>query len=181
MTRLWTPRWLTTLTVAVLLLPACGDSSVDVADTTLPPAASTTTTADIVAKIANTTTADTATTIAAPVFSGWILAARGAFGVGRTSYEATNPHNNESPLQVAVYYPAVTAGFRVEPDAPPDASAGPYPVIIGVDNQALFAPHLASHGFVVLAMHTQAPTEEVDTPSELSSALGAAFGRFGRH
>jgi predicted dienelactone hydrolase len=74
---------------------------------------------------------------------------------------------------VDAYYPAVNPDSEVVRAAPPDASDGPYPVIIGVDNLAMFGPHLASHGFVLLAVKTQAPTEEVDTPLELSSALDA--------
>ncbi|MBN2471895.1 MAG: alpha/beta fold hydrolase [Anaerolineae bacterium] len=100
----------------------------------------------------------------------------GPYGVG--ALEITIPGEEgtagrEAPLNATVWYPAdpdaegEVAGYRVGlfmlegralQDAPPDASGGPYPLVIfshgsgGMRFQSLYlTEHLASHGFVVIA------------------------------
>ena len=158
-------RWFVLCALVVLLASACGEPASDGAASTLTPGST--------VAVAATTTTVAATTTAAAASDGWDLAELGPYGMGTTFFEATNPFDGERPLRVTAFYPAVTPSTRPEPDAPPDLSDKPYPVVVGAYNDSIFGPHFASHGFVLLAVETQAPTEEVDSPLELSAALDA--------
>lgn len=115
-----------------------------------------------------------ATTTTVPVPDATALAERGPHGVGKASYETDNPVQDGRPLRIAVYYPAQSVASTYEVDASPDTTGAPYPVVMGVEQMGLvMGPHLASHGFVFLAVGTNAVSEEVDTPREFSAALDA--------
>jgi predicted dienelactone hydrolase len=96
---------------------------------------------------------------------------RGPFGVG--THEVTIPHRTR-PLKLAMWYPACLGDqpalttYEDGPikfygqalrDAPPDPHQAPYPLVLfshgssGTRYQSLFlTEHLASHGFVVMAV-----------------------------
>ncbi|MCB9450305.1 MAG: hypothetical protein H6672_02635 [Anaerolineaceae bacterium] len=76
-------------------------------------------------------------------------------------YPASNPEGLEEAIVYTFFTaaPAMTASGRALRDAEPDTSAGPYPLILlahgGYGSRFIapyYAEHLASHGFVVLAM-----------------------------
>ncbi len=67
-----------------------------------------------------------------------------------------------------VSYPALESGT----DVAPDLSGAPYPVVLGTAGMGLtVGSHLASHGFVFVALSDALETEEIDGPVEFSAAL----------
>jgi hypothetical protein len=84
------------------------------------------------------------------------------------------PDGDDEPLSVIAYYPAITEGSSATRgrDAEPDPSAAPYPVVLGNTNMAnVVGLHLASHGFVFLALSSPLVTEEVDGAIAFSGVL----------
>lgn len=93
------------------------------------------------------------------------LSEPGPYGVGITAL--TLPK-----LSGVAYYPAAAQGSEAARDAQPDSSAAPYPVVLGNLNMALLSgEHLASHGFVFLALMSPLTTEEVDGAVAFTSVL----------
>ena len=81
------------------------------------------------------------------------LSETGPYFSGRRAYTFVDTNRDGRKVEIDVWYPAVRPdGFTgtVARDAAPDLGGAPYPLILSsakVGN--LFAPHLASHGFVV--------------------------------
>ena len=81
------------------------------------------------------------------------LSETGPYFSGRRAYAFVDANRDGRKVEIDVWYPAVRPdGFTgtVVRDAAPDLGGAPYPLILSsakVGN--LFAPHLASHGFVV--------------------------------
>lgn len=98
------------------------------------------------------------------------LADPGPHGVGTASLSF--PNGDDEPLSVIAFYPAIAEGSSATRDAEPDPSAAPYPVVLGNTNMAeVVGLHLASHGFVFLALSTPLVTEEVDGAIAFSGVL----------
>jgi predicted dienelactone hydrolase len=103
-------------------------------------------------------------------------AAPGPYLVGatrRTLTRASSTTGLPRELDVVIWYPATTAAAAVSPDpvvlgaldVPPERAGGPYPVIMyspgigGVaTNSSFLNAHLASHGFVAIALSNPGTT-----------------------
>jgi len=86
------------------------------------------------------------------------LAAAGPYQVGiRRNILFTDPERAGREVTLTIWYPAgVTedTGLKENPDAAPDLSGAPYPLILSSTKVGfIFAPHLASHGFVVVGIN----------------------------
>jgi predicted dienelactone hydrolase len=80
------------------------------------------------------------------------LAEYGKYQVGTHSLTATDPSRENRQVDITIWYPAIlkTEGtIRVPfPDAEPDRSGAPYPLILSSTKMAdTLAPYLVSHGF----------------------------------
>lgn len=144
-----------------------------VTTTVVPPTATTTTEAP-----ATTTTAATTTTTSALAAAGAALGRPGPFGVGRVEFETGDAE--ERTVRVLVFYPADTGYSRPQADVAPDTSGAPYPVLLGDTSIGdVFGAHLASHGFVFLAVRNQTSwgmtlsTAMIDYPRDQMLALDA--------
>jgi len=99
--------------------------------------------------VASTTTRTVESVL--PRAVGVALAEPGEYGVGKREYTFVDPARQDREVIISAHYPAVTGGALAVPNAEPNVSAAPYPVVLGSDQMAnLTGPHLASHGFIVL-------------------------------
>lgn len=137
--------------ILMLTLAACGPSTVaaPTATETMPPATDAQATVTATATPLQPTAAPTVT----PPPTPFALAEPGPYFPGKRAYSFVDAKRNDRKVEVIVWYPAVKPdGFTgtVARDAAPALTAAPYPLLLGsakVGN--IFAPHLASHGFVV--------------------------------
>jgi predicted dienelactone hydrolase len=88
------------------------------------------------------------------------LAGPGPYQAGVRTFAFEDAGRDERAVGVTVWYPAVQpqdwTSSRAAPDADPDRSGAPYPLILGSAKVgSIFAPHLASHGFVVAGVNRQ--------------------------
>jgi predicted dienelactone hydrolase len=109
------------------------------------------------------------------------LAGPGPYQTGMRTFALEDAGRDERAVGVTVWYPAVQpqdwTSSRAAPDAEPDRSGAPYPLILGsakVGN--IFAPHLASHGFVVAGVNRQDSSDQwglwlIDYPLDILFAL----------
>jgi predicted dienelactone hydrolase len=82
----------------------------------------------------------------------------GFYKVGiRRNISFKDPDRGDREVSITVWYPAVVegkTGKTENPDAAVDISGAPYPLILSSSKVGfIFAPHLASHGFVVLGIN----------------------------
>ena len=179
-------RWVA-LAIALLLVAGCGGQA---ADTTTTAASTTTTVAQSVTTATvpvTTTTVPTATTTAtaasttttsALAAGGAALGVPGPCGVGQTNLTTRDAAREDRRVWVQAFYPAGTESSTPQEDAAPDTSGAPYPVVLGdASIGADLGPHLASHGFVFLAVRGQSSwgttlsTDMIDYPLDQMVAL----------
>jgi predicted dienelactone hydrolase len=164
---------------AVLLAAGCGGQA---ADTTTTVVQSVTTTSVPVITTAvpatSATAASSTTTISALAAGGAALGAPGSYGVGQTDLATRDAAREDRRVWVQVFYPAETDSSTPQVDAAPDTSGAPYPVVLGdASIGADLGPHLASHGFVFLAVRGQSSwgatlsTDMIDYPLDQIVAL----------
>jgi len=113
------------------------------------------------------------------------LAELGPYPVGQRSVTFVDDNRDQRVITMTIWYPAVlhadTASSPPIQDAAPDLSSAPYPLLLTgrkYTAEVLFAPHLVSYGFVVVAIEPMyGPniwgTELVDAPLDLLSALNS--------
>lgn len=123
-------------------------------------------------------TAATTTTSALP--SAGTLDDPGSYAVGDTTIRAVDPARDDRSLVITVFYPADIGPDDKGRDATPDTSGAPYPVVVGdLDIARIVGSHLASHGFVFLAVQGQSTwgatfsSDMVDYPLDQALALDA--------
>lgn len=96
------------------------------------------------------------TTTATTVPNGAALAEAGPYGVGKAFLSTVDSRRERRPVRFFVFYPAGTGSVEPVLDAPPAVSGGPYPVVVGDgDIGDVLGSHLASHGFVFVAVQGQ--------------------------
>ena len=98
------------------------------------------------------------------------LAAAGPFLVGRRTFPARDSSRPGRQISITVWYPALLVGedttASVIPDAVPDPSGAPYPLLLSSTKVArIFAPTLVSHGF------TWASIDGIDTYEPMNLEL----------
>ena len=110
------------------------------------------------------------------------LSELGAYHTGwRRLIVFEDPSRNGRKVTITIWYPAALASASTasEPvaDASPDLSAAPYPLIVSSTKVGMyFAPHLASHGFVIVGVNGQDSKDHwgqwlTDYPLDLVFAL----------
>jgi predicted dienelactone hydrolase len=135
-------------TLALLALAACGDAA--------PPAGST--------EAAPTTSAPVETP--RPLEEVYPLSVPGPYQVGRWVFPALDASRAFREITITIWYPALTpdgeAG-QITPDAPPDLSGAPYPLILSSRKVGdFFGAHLASYGFVAAGADPQDSSDRWD-------------------
>ncbi len=169
------------LFAAVLFLSSCAATSVEVWRTSTAPAGPTqireqetaiptSTLPSMITSVATETppstiiptTPDALTTVpqVSPEPFLFPLSEPGPYQVGMRAYEYEDMERDAHHIGIAVWYPALeledSADSRPIPDAEPDASGAPYPLLISSSKVGgIFAAHLASHGFVVAGIRGQ--------------------------
>ncbi|MBA4385412.1 MAG: hypothetical protein C0410_11800 [Anaerolinea sp.] len=114
------------------------------------------------------------------VESQFPLSKIGKYFAGKLSVEYAHPWMENSTLNLRIFYPAekpVDFTGTVAWDAVPDKTSAPYPVLLcstTVANE--LAPHLVSHGFVIVSVEGQKSydtlgSELIDYPQEILAAL----------
>lgn len=110
------------------------------------------------------------------------LSAPGPFSVGiRRNIEYRDPSRDSRRVAITIWYPAgehpgSSAGIAT-PDAVADPAGAPYPLVLSSSKSGFdFAPHLVSHGFVVVGINgidTYAPWDRnlLDQPLDILFAL----------
>jgi predicted dienelactone hydrolase len=88
------------------------------------------------------------------------LSGIGPYGVGwRRMLEYHDPARQDRKVTLSVWYPAQTTESTLDDavaDAPPDLSEAPYPLVLSSTKMGMvFAPHLASYGFIVAGINGQ--------------------------
>ena len=88
------------------------------------------------------------------------LAEPGPYPVGLRNYLLRDPARKNKVVTIALYYPALApAGAtpgKVLPDAKPDLSGAPYPVLLAAAKEAgFFGIHLASYGMAFVGIDPQ--------------------------
>lgn len=86
------------------------------------------------------------------------LSERGPYPVGRRMFTFEDASRENREIGITVWYPAVrpadSTGSGPIPDADPDISGAPYPLILSSTKVGnIFATHLVSHGFVVAGIN----------------------------
>lgn len=85
------------------------------------------------------------------------LESPGPYKVGiLRNFSFTDPERDGREVILTIWYPAVVEGEtgKENPDAAPDMSGAPYPLIVSSTKIGFyFAPHLVSHGFVVVGVN----------------------------
>ena len=140
-------RWIAVVVGLVALVTGCAGGALQ---QTLSPGASSSMPPIV------TTTAPSASMTVSPGPDGAALGELGPYGIGSASFETVDATRDDRAVRVLVYYPATGGSTGLERDATPDASGAPYPVVVS-DGElgAILGPHLASHGFVYLAIQGQ--------------------------
>lgn len=101
--------------------------------------------------------------------------------------EVVDPVEPGETLAVVILYPAEMEEAGPSTDAPADRSAAPYPVVLTAREPLGYGEHLASHGFVTVAVEGQATWDrmpDVDMlnhPLQLLAALDAVEGLASDH
>ena len=164
---------------ALLLLAGCGGQAANTTTTVAQPVTTTRVPVSTTAPPTTTTTTTTTstTTTSALAAGGAALGAPGPYGVGRTDLTTVDAAREDRRVWVQVFYPAETGSSTPQEDAVPDTSGAPYPVVLGDTSIGRgFGAHLASHGFVFLAMRNQTggmtlSTDMIDWPIDQMVAL----------
>lgn len=108
------------------------------------------------------------------------LSESGPYFPGKRTYPFVDADRGNREVEIVVWYPAIRPdGYTgtVARDAAPDLSAAPYPLILSSAKSGyVFAPHLASHGFVVAGVSRQDSANRwdmwlIDYPLEILFAL----------
>jgi len=108
------------------------------------------------------------------------LSGYGPFFIGKRGYNFEDSARNYRPVNLSVWYPAIKPQDFAETlliDAEPDPTGAPYALILSSAKVAgIFAPHLVSHGFVVVGIRnidTYEPWDEnlIDQPLDILFAL----------
>lgn len=120
------------------------------------------------------------TTTLGPVPGGAALSEPGPYGVGDTIFSTVDATRDDRSLVITAFYPADIGPGDEGRDAAPDTSGAPYPVVVGdLDIGRIVGSHLASHGFVFLAVQGQSTwgftfsPDMVDYPLDQVIALDA--------
>jgi len=115
-----------------------------------------------------------------PVPDGASLGEPGPFGVGTARFETIDRSRTDRLVRAMAYYPASTESGAPQRDAAPDSTGAPYPVVVGDgDIGSIMGPHLASHGFVFVAVQGQSTwgsslsPDMIDYPLDQMRALDA--------
>lgn len=115
-----------------------------------------------------------------PIAYSWELKEPGPFFVGRRWYTLIDHEHDDRKIRISIFYPAIKQldanGREIVDDAAPDMSGAPYPLILTEFDSAktIYKDHLASHGFVMVAITPAGKYEEgydfyvVDTPPRFS-------------
>lgn len=127
-----------TIIIAMCLLAACSPAA-----TALPQATNT------LPEASATATAPEANLEPIP-FS---LSERDLYHVGTRKFDFNDANRDDRYVDITVWYPAVhptdATDSKLTFEAESDASDAPYPLILSsAKSGSIFAPHLASHGFV---------------------------------
>jgi len=136
------------IAVCIILLSACGTSTVTL--TSVSPTAMPTITQ-------NATPEPTA----APESIGFLLSQAGSYSVGiRRNIAYEDPGRYGRKVTITVWYPTVQSQDSISSDpvadAMPDITNAPYPLILSSSKVGfIFAPHLASYGFVYVGINGQ--------------------------
>lgn len=144
-------RFLTLISVVIILLTACGPAATPQATDTPPP--------------------PTATPLPpTPTLVPFHLGYPGPFKVGKMSFSVNDDSRGKYPVFITIWYPAIPpAGStprRVWADADPDLSQAPYPLIVSSTKIAdIFAHILVSHGF------TWASVDYIDTYMRMDKSM----------
>ncbi len=109
------------------------------------------------------------------------LSQLGPHSTGIRTFKFKDASRDGREVSIAVWYPAVrpagSTGNGPAPDAAPDLSGAPYPLILSSAKVGdIFAPHLASYGFVVAGIKYQDSKRHwdlwlLDYPLEILFAL----------
>lgn len=110
------------------------------------------------------------------------LSAPGPFSVGiRRNIEYQDPSRDNRRVTITIWYPAGehpgSSAVIATPDAVADPTGAPYPLVLSSSKSGFdFAPHLASHGFVVVGINgidTYIPWDRnlLDQPLDILFAL----------
>lgn len=120
------------------------------------------------------------TSTSATLPGGAALSESGPYGVGDTIFSAVDATRDDRSLVITAFYPADVGPDDKGRDAAPDTSGAPYPVVVGdLDIGRIVGPHLASYGFVFLAVQGQSTwgytfsPDMVDYPLDQVLALDA--------
>ena len=112
-----------------------------------------------------------------PTETSFPLSTLGPYQTGVRGFKFKDASRGGREVNITVWYPGIrpperTSNFPTR-DAAPDASGAPYPLILSSTRVAeVFAPHLASHGFVVAGVdgigpYAQANEEMIDQPLDI--------------
>jgi predicted dienelactone hydrolase len=106
--------------------------------------------------------------------ASFLLSEPGTYFAGNREYTLIDDSRNGREVKLLIWYPAqmqINAdGNPIVRDAPADMSGAPYPIIITEENSGryFFLSHLATHGFVMVAVRNH--TYNYDPSSYVESA-----------